>query len=269
MKSPYYYLLALIFLVACQNKTPKANEPKITSKVVQASHFFSGTKKFCDGLNMSYYFVSINKDNIVIKCYVENETKPYETIIGKIKDDKIITQDSPLYPLNRFKYENGNFYEFNNEGDYNENKECEVENSLKSNKAKIDFKSNDGSSYFKTRLTDGYYSGEVNFANYYIAITWGCGTSCIDGKMIDVRDGKIYDLPLGEDVTFSMYDSDQEKISFTANSNIITVISGREIIRDEITDDVLSYDQWNYNIALDENRKEFITTTKIKKIILK
>lgn len=39
----------------------------------------------------------------------------------------------------------------------------------------------------------------MNFGGYYVTSIFGCGASCIMGFMVDVRDGKIYDLPLGEE----------------------------------------------------------------------
>ena len=36
---------------------------------------------------------------------------------------------------------------------------------------------------------------EVNYARHYIIIELSCGTSCMSGMMIDVRNGNVYDLP--------------------------------------------------------------------------
>lgn len=51
---------------------------------------------------------------------------------------------------------------------------------------------------FRTRIKEAYAENEVSFAGNYVLSTFGCGAGCIMGFMIDVRDGKIYDLPLGE-----------------------------------------------------------------------
>ena len=66
-------------------------------------------------------------------------------------------------------------------------------------KAPLDFDSNSGAKYFKTRIIEAYKDNTVDFAGHYIGVVFGCGASCIMGFMIDVRDGKIYDSPLGED----------------------------------------------------------------------
>ncbi|RZK57607.1 MAG: hypothetical protein EOO87_02400 [Pedobacter sp.] len=65
-------------------------------------------------------------------------------------------------------------------------------------KAPIDFSSYPEARSFRTRIIEGYKEMEVNFAGHYVAIYFGCGASCIMGFMVDVNDGKIYDLPLGE-----------------------------------------------------------------------
>ncbi|MGY0038062.1 hypothetical protein [Pedobacter sp. NJ-S-72] len=66
-------------------------------------------------------------------------------------------------------------------------------------KAEIDWSGNLAAKTFRTRITDGYNGQEVDFAGHYIGIVFGCGGGCILGFMVDVRDGKIYDLPLGEE----------------------------------------------------------------------
>ncbi|WP_223605856.1 hypothetical protein [Chryseobacterium sp. OSA05B] len=68
-------------------------------------------------------------------------------------------------------------------------------------KAKLDFSSDEGAHNFRTRIKDAYESGTPNFASYYITVIFGCGSSCIMGMMTDVRDGKIYGLPLGEETS--------------------------------------------------------------------
>lgn len=66
-------------------------------------------------------------------------------------------------------------------------------------KAKLDFSSDESAYTFRTRIKEAYASGAPDFASYYITVIFGCGASCIMGLMMDVRDGKIYGLPLGEE----------------------------------------------------------------------
>lgn len=65
-------------------------------------------------------------------------------------------------------------------------------------KADIDWNSNANAKTFKTRISDSY-TGRVNFAGHYIGTVFGCGAGCVLGFMVDTRDGKIYNLPLGEE----------------------------------------------------------------------
>ena len=64
-------------------------------------------------------------------------------------------------------------------------------------KAEINFSSNPFWKHYRTRISKGYKNGNVDFGGYYIAIIIGCGVGCRLGAMVDIRDGKIYDLPLG------------------------------------------------------------------------
>lgn len=66
-------------------------------------------------------------------------------------------------------------------------------------KAEIDWSSNPEAKTFKTRIINGYEDQEVDFAGHYIGVAFGCGGGCVLGFMIDTRDGKIYNLPLGEE----------------------------------------------------------------------
>lgn len=66
-------------------------------------------------------------------------------------------------------------------------------------KAEIDWPSLPGVKNFKTRITEGYKNEAVNFAGHYVAVVFGCGGGCVLGFMVDVRDGKIYAQPLGEE----------------------------------------------------------------------
>lgn len=97
-----------------------------------------------------------------------------------------------------------------------------VKNSV-GQKAKINYNSNPDAKYYKTRINSSYKTSKVDFAGYYITTIWGCGTGCITGVMVDVRDGKIYDLPLGEDTSsIGCYSSDtvDDGPSYTARSRL-------------------------------------------------
>jgi len=61
--------------------------------------------------------------------------------------------------------------------------------------ADIDFKSNPVAEHYRTVISEKYNELEVNFASYYVITTWGCGSGCVTGAMVDIRDGIIYSMP--------------------------------------------------------------------------
>jgi hypothetical protein len=94
---------------------------------------------------------------------------------------------------------------------------------LATQKAKINYASNPDAKYYKTRINSSYKTSKIDFASYYITTIWGCGTGCITGAMVDVRDGQIYDLPLGEDTSSKGCFSDDktdEGVTYTALSRL-------------------------------------------------
>jgi hypothetical protein len=84
---------------------------------------FKGTKKFTDG--DWNYVVTVKQDSITLKLYpsatnmyYKNKIKAQAIVSGKIEEGKIVTSSDRTY-----KFENGNLYELNNEGDWNEYRE--------------------------------------------------------------------------------------------------------------------------------------------------
>ncbi|HEY8186789.1 MAG TPA: hypothetical protein VIF64_11995 [Pyrinomonadaceae bacterium] len=45
---------------------------------------------------------------------------------------------------------------------------------------------------FKTRLAWAAKNQRPNFAGHYILTSWGCGTTCLMGAIIDAKTGKVY-----------------------------------------------------------------------------
>ena len=48
---------------------------------------------------------------------------------------------------------------------------------------------------YRTRLGEGLRNLSVNFAGHYVMITWSCGSTCLDGGMVDARNGEAAALP--------------------------------------------------------------------------
>ncbi len=142
-----------------------------------------------------------------------------------------------------------------------------------SKKAKLNFQSNPEAKYFRTRITEGYKSGKIDFGGYYVTIIWGCGTSCINGVMVDVRDGKVHDLPLGEEFyyagCFSNNGNEQEDdlLNYTKYSRLFisAVCSESEI---ENTNNIKQEKLYFINVW-NEQKKKFELQNKIEKTFTK
>jgi hypothetical protein len=66
--------------------------------------------------------------------------------------------------------------------------------SFRGQPASVDLASAEGAARFRTRLRAGARQGP-NFAGAYTIVTWGCGTSCQSGTIIDARTGRVWWLP--------------------------------------------------------------------------
>lgn len=61
-----------------------------------------------------------------------------------------------------------------------------------------DFSSRGSVENYRLLIEEKYPVLPINFASHYVVITWGCGSGCLDGVMVDSRDGSIHDLPSTE-----------------------------------------------------------------------
>jgi hypothetical protein len=55
----------------------------------------------------------------------------------------------------------------------------------------INFRLSPDARTFRTRLREALRTG-VNFAGHYVVAGWGCGTGCVNGAIIDARDGRVF-----------------------------------------------------------------------------
>lgn len=62
-------------------------------------------------------------------------------------------------------------------------------------KADIRFDSHPVAESHRTVIAEKYNAGEANFASHYVIVTWGCGSGCVTGAMVDTRDGFVYPMP--------------------------------------------------------------------------
>lgn len=79
--------------------------------------------------------------------------------------------------------------------------------------AKINYQSPPIARQYRTVITEGYKEeGKANFGGHYRFITWGCGSSCAQSALVDLRTGRVYNgmiAPAG--------------FSFEANSRLVIV----------------------------------------------
>ncbi|MBA3765558.1 MAG: hypothetical protein H0W99_00960 [Acidobacteria bacterium] len=77
---------------------------------------------------------------------------------------------------------------------------------------------------FRTRLREAA-KGKPNFAGHYIVATWGCGSACVMGAVIDVKTGRVYMLPATLCCWTAMVDDQFNPVEFRLNSRLI-IFSG-------------------------------------------
>lgn len=113
-------------------------------------------------------------------------------------------------------------------------------------KIELNLNSNKSAKFFKSKLIEAYKSDKIDFAGHYITSIFGCGADCIVGYIIDINDGKIYNLPLGEDFGCPI---STEKAIYNPNSKLFITA----ICKDEST-------KKKYYIASvwDEQQKKFL-----------
>lgn len=119
-----------------------------------------------------------------------------------------------------------------------------------------------GNDRFKTIYKE-VKQGKIDFASYYVTASWGCGTGCLSGALVDVRDGKMYELtPYGTDYPLwgcyiAPNKEDTEIFHHRANSRLFVTenchysnITGRE--------DVITQHRTTYVYEWLEKRKKFV-----------
>lgn len=81
---------------------------------------------------------------------------------------------------------------------------------------------------YRTRLREAA-QGKPNFAGHFIVTTWGCGTECIEGAIIDVRTGHVFMLPF----TLCCWapgtvDDNFKPVDYRLNSSLIILSGARD-----------------------------------------
>lgn len=86
-------------------------------------------------------------------------------------------------------------------------------------KSNINFDSHPIAKRYRTVISGEYAKQDVNFANHYVVITWGCGSGCVSGAMVDSRNGTVYPLPEDKE-----WGGNGTYVTFEQESNILTSV---------------------------------------------
>ena len=129
-------------------------------------------------------------------------------------------------------------------------------NSEITTKAAVNFKSNPIAEPYRTVISEKYKALNVNFASYYIITTWGCGSGCVSGAMVDTRDGIVYSMPQDKE-----WGGNGTYIDSKKESKILLTVAVATSASGEI-EEQRKYWEWN------EESKKF-TFTKEESVILK
>ena len=103
----------------------------------------------------------------------------------------------------------------------------------------INFKRNPEARRYRTVLTEALRDG-INFAGHYVVATWGCGTACQIGAIIDARTGDVF-WPKELAGIYTIFD---EPIRHRANSRLIVISTVPATKADNRED---SYYEWKNN----------------------
>lgn len=163
---------------------------------------------------------------------------PFFTISCKKSEDSTYELKNTETPVENYSAEENTRFTF-------EDFKCKLSNSEK--KSKIDFSSNETALDFKTAIIQQYNSEPINFATYYIVTTWGCGTACISGVIIDTRDGKVYDLPRN-----GFWEGIGNNVNHKADSYLL-ITSAIQLAQDDKGNIIDLHHYWKWN----EKQKKF------------
>ena len=84
---------------------------------------------------------------------------------------------------------------------------------------------------FRTRLTNAARQS-ANFAGHYRLVTWGCGSECISGAIVDLETGKVFSPPLAKETSAPMHFSvcqsayENSGVDFRLNSRLLVLRCG-------------------------------------------
>jgi hypothetical protein len=133
-------------------------------------------------------------------------------------------------------------------------------------KAKVNLKSSETATRYRTQIKSQYRTAEIEFAGKYSMIFWGAGTGGLTlGAMVDNSTGIVYDLPLTvENSNRGCWSSDmnfENNIFYDKNSRLFITWTCEEEINEATKTNVVTK---CYSIFLWNETKKTFTLLKNK-----
>ncbi|WP_338732055.1 hypothetical protein [Mangrovimonas cancribranchiae] len=176
----------LIFIIcflmlSCQQKNKKIeNKTRKTPNTIQKST--NQYKTQLDTLLNTQDYLILGQKLTKIKVVSENSIKnfPKHKVLARYKSDVIISQNNTNEEIKIYRkyHPKISFKDF----------PAEV---FKGQLADPDFSTNPNAKSFITRIKNECANG-INFAGHYTLVTWGCGSPCQSGVLVDRKTGRIF-----------------------------------------------------------------------------
>ncbi|NHN24694.1 hypothetical protein FIA58_003310 [Flavobacterium jejuense] len=164
-------LLVLLIYFSCKNESRDPVINKIGRNENQLDTLLNTNDYLILGKKTTKVKV-VQKDKI-------DDFPTYEVLIG-YRDDVIIAE--------KISFNEVEIYRKNNPKTFFEDYKVAI---YKGKLSEPDFSTNLQAKRFKTNIKKECANG-INFAGHYTLITWGCGSPCQSGVLVDRKTGKIY-----------------------------------------------------------------------------
>lgn len=89
---------------------------------------------------------------------------------------------------------------------------------------KVNLKSHTEAKFFRTNLKRALANSDINFGGKYILTSWGCGSGCTQGAIIDVHTGNVF-FPVELQGVYAggLSLGEHDMIEYKKNSNLLII----------------------------------------------
>nr|WP_297785153.1 hypothetical protein [uncultured Allomuricauda sp.] len=181
----YILLLCCAVFFSCQPKKKgnkeqtESQQDTILKTITQEEHIL---KPIFESLD--YLIMGKEPAEIMVVQNTAMDSFPIYNQLASYGDDIIMGKD--------VEYEDVKIYKKYNPDSSFEDYSVEV---YEGELAEPDFSTNPDAENFVTRIKEGCAKG-INFAGHYTLVSWGCGSPCQTGVIVDRITGEIYDGPV-------------------------------------------------------------------------